>query len=425
MIFAVLAMLWHRGPRTLYFAMLDRLGFVPFRFPFLDIHAVLAAVQCHRLGIDVYRFDPCDVLGRVHVYSPLWLAIVPHVLDTSATTAVGLGLDLIFILSLAFVIRPTGPGEALLCGLIALSPMTVYALERANCDLVIFLLVVAGCVLARMARPWRFGAYAIFLFAGLLKYYPLVLLALIVRERRRDALILAGFAALILVGLAGFDHTQLRKALANIPAFSYFSDSFSARNLPFGLADNLFGPRLRGAAGLLLLALLAIVAAGRARRTARLLDVSVLNLGSLEEECLLAGALLMTACFFAGQNVDYRGIFFVLIMPGLIRLYRLAEGPPVRRFLAQMIVAVLFVAWEAPVRAAVHRLAVAIFTGGIGLRIDLLFWLGRELLWWWLIAGLAAIILAFAARWPLRSSCRWPRLDMAVPAAIPRAKRSA
>src|SRR5271167_4011360 len=179
-LFGALALLWYCGPHTLYFGALKLFGFEPFRFPFLDIHAVLAAVQCQRAGIDVYLYNPCDELGRLHVYSPLWLLLTPSFLDTTATTAVGLALDLMFILSLAIAIRPVSWGETLIVGLVALSPMTVYALERANCDLVVFLLILAGIVLDAAPRRWRLGCYAFYLTAGLLKYYPLVLLILLV-----------------------------------------------------------------------------------------------------------------------------------------------------------------------------------------------------------------------------------------------------
>ncbi len=415
LLFAALAVLWRWGPHALYFDALGLFGFEPFRFPFLDIHAVLAAAECQRLGIDVYLVNPCDALGRVHVYSPLWLAITPGFFDTRSTAAVGLGLDLMFILSLTIVVRPARWGEVPVLALAALSPMTVYALERANCDLVVFLLVVAGCALGHARRPWRLGAYALYLLAGLLKYYPLVLLALLVRERRRDALIGAVLATAIVLGLAGLDHAELAKALENIPALSYFADSFSARNLPFGVVDSIFGPRLRGAAGPLFLVVLAALAAARAWRTWRLLDAAALDPDLFEGQCLLLGALLVTACFFAGQNIDYRGIYFVLIMPGLVGLHRVSDDRTVRRFLARMIAAVLFVAWAAPLRDLLNRIAGAMFGGPTGLRVELLFWLGRELVWWWLISGLAAIILGYASRMPI-----WPgRRARGVGAAAP------
>jgi hypothetical protein len=399
--FGVLALLWLWGPHALYFDALALFGFEPFRFPFLDIHAVLAAVQCQREGIDVYLYNPCDALGRLHVYSPLWLALTPSFLDTTTTMAVGLGLDLMFILSLAVVVRPVTGGEILVIGLVALSPMTVYALERANCDLVIFLLILAGIALDRAPRRWRLGCYAFYLTAGLLKYYPMILLVLLARERRRDGLLIAGLAAAVVALLVTRGYADLAKALANIPALSYFADSFSARNLPFGFAGAIFGSRLRIPAALLLLSIVLVLAIVRTRRTFHMLDADAPDPNLPETQRLLAGALLLTTCFFAGQNIDYRGIYFILVMPGLVRLCQSAGDPAIRRFLARMIAAILFVAWEEPPRRAIHMIAAAIAADWLRPRVEILFWIGRELVWWWLIAGLAAIVLTQLLRMPL------------------------
>jgi hypothetical protein len=395
-LFGALALLWHCGPHSLYFWALDLFGFEPLHFPFLDIHAVLAAAQCQRAGIDVYLSNPCDALGRLHVYSPLWLALTPSFLDTTATA-----LDLMFILSLAIAIRPVSWGETLVVGLVALSPMTVYALERANCDLVVFLLILAGFALDAAPRRWRLGCYAFYLSAGLLKYYPLVLLVLLARERRRDGLFIAGLSAAVVILLVIRGHAELAKALANIPALSYFADSFSARNLPFGFVEVVFGPRLRIPAAFLLLSMVMALAIARTRRTFHMLDAAAPDPNLLETQRMLLGALLLTACFFAGQNIDYRGIYFILVMPGLIRFCQSAGDPAIRRFLARMIAAVLFVAWEEPLRHAIHMVGTAIAADWLRPRVELLFWIGRELVWWWLIAGLAAIVLTQMLRMPL------------------------
>src|SRR3974377_2042006 len=100
--------------------------------PMLQTHAVLAATECGRQGVDIYLFIACDALGRPHVYSPLWLVNVPGFWGVQATNWVGLSLDVLFILSLPVVLRPRTFRDILLPGLAALSPMTVYALERAN-----------------------------------------------------------------------------------------------------------------------------------------------------------------------------------------------------------------------------------------------------------------------------------------------------
>jgi hypothetical protein len=307
-LFGALAALWHWRLHSIYFSVLDLFAFFPFRFPFLDIHYVLAAAECWRQGFDVYLWNPCDALGRLLDYSPLWLRITPDFLDTSATTAVGLGLGLLFIASLAVVCRPSTRREALILALTALSPMTVFGLERANADVAIFLLVLVGCALGRARPPWRFGGYALYFFAGLLKFYPLALLTLIARERRRDALVLAAIAGSVLLLLVVCDRTEVAKALTNLPTPSYFTDSFAAINLPFGLTQILNGVPFRSLLGILLLAVFVALAAARTRRMLLLLDHAPPDWSPFEAQCLVVGALVVIGCFFAGQNINYRGI---------------------------------------------------------------------------------------------------------------------
>jgi len=400
-LFGALAALWHWGPHSIYFSALDLFAFFPFRFPFLDIQYVLASAECWRHGLDVYLWNPCDALGRPLAYSPLWLRVTPGFLKTSATTAIGLGLGLLFIASLAAVCRPSIRREALIMGLTALSPMTVFALERANADVAIFLLVLAGCALERARNPWRFGGYALYFFAGLLKFYPLVLLALIARERRRDALALAAIAGSILLLLVVCNRPELAKALANLPTPSYFTDSFAAVNLPFGLTQILNGVPFRPFIGVLLLATLVALAAARTRRILSLLDHAPLDWSPFEAQCLIVGALALVGCFFAGQNFNYRGVYFVLVMPGLLLLRGSARQTEAQQLLAQMIAAVLFVVWEPLWLEVVHRAALALPGNAPRLFVETLFWLGRELVWWWLITGLAAIVLCHLRQLPL------------------------
>jgi hypothetical protein len=226
-------------------------------------------------------------------------------------------------------------------------------------------------------------------------------LVLLARERRRDGLLIAGLAAAVVALLVIRGHADLAKALANIPALSYFADSFSARNLPFGFVEVVFGPRLHIPAALLLLSIVLALAIARTRRTFHMLDAAAPDPNLLETQRLLVGALLLTTCFFVGQNIDYRGIYFILVIPGLIRLCQSSSDPAIRRFLVRMIAAVLFVAWEEPLRRAVDMIAAAIVADWLRPRVEVLFWIGRELVWWWLIAGLAAIILTQLLRMPL------------------------
>ena len=299
-LYGIMAGLWLSSSRALYFDALRLLGVEPFSFPFLDAHAVLAAAECSWRGMDVYLSNPCDTLGRPHAYSPLWLAIVPAHLGVGATWWVGASLGVLFIPSWPLVLRPRGPKELLILGSAAISPMTVYALERANNDLVVFLLVVCGGIMLTAPRALRLFAYGPFVAGGLLKYYPFVLLVLVARESRRDVLVVAtatGFALGILGVVFGAD---LRTALANIPtASSYFTDAFSARNLPLGFAEALGDGISHTFIAVPLLTALTGLAIARMLRTMRLIGRERLDWTAREAQFLVIGGLLITACFFA------------------------------------------------------------------------------------------------------------------------------
>ena len=400
-LYAILAGLWLLGAHSLYFGALRLIGVEAFSFPFLDAHVVLAAAECRRQGIEVYLSNPCDALGRPHVYSPLWLAILPGSLGTSATGWVGASLDLLFLLSLTVVLRPRTAGELLILGAAAVSPTTVYAVERANNDLTVFLMVICGAIVFAAPRPFRLFSYGLFVAAGLLKYFPLVLLILVARERRRDALVIstaAGFTVLVF-GVAFYP--ELGTALTNIPAASsYFTDAFSARNLPFGFAEALAGGTYRIIIAVSLLGALLGVAVARTLRTVRLLGRERLDWRASETQSLVIGGLLVAACFFAGQNIAYRGIFLLPVLSGLVCLHRSVKDREVRRFCGQMIAAALFVMWEECFRRGLHAIISPIPGAGLSSRAEVFFWVGRELVWWWLVVGLAALVLSFIRQSP-------------------------
>jgi hypothetical protein len=413
-----MVLLWVFGPHVLYYGFFNLLSVDPFRFPFVDLHEILAAAECHRQGIDIYIVDPCDVLNRPHAYSPLWLALTPAFLETGDTAWVGLLLMVLFVASLGLAMRPRSAGEVAVFALAIVSPMTIYALERANIDVIMFLLVLGGAALYALPRPYRLGSYALFLLAGLLKFYPLVLLALIGRERGRDIFLPAAVIGSAVLLFAVNDGAGLHQALANLPSPSYFSFTFSALNLPFGLASRM--PELpfvpRHVFGALLLAALVALATVRTLHAARHFSDRIDEAGR-EGAFLVVGSLVITACFFAGRNIDYRGIYFLLVLPGLVRLRRSEDESGTKQFASALIAGVLFVMWSNFFRRAVYDGSNFLPYGGWLLRnvVEPLVWLARELVWWWLITGLAAIVLVHAQRLPLMSDAL-ARLRRLVPA---------
>jgi hypothetical protein len=380
--------------REQYRDLLQYWGAFPFRFPFLDMHAVTSAVECHRLGYDVYVQNPCDVFGRVHGYSPLWLWLAVFPISTAWDNVFALATVALFLAALLFLPPGRGWWQCAVITLATISSAVAFALERANVDLLIFVLAVVAIALTGRGRQSRILGYAVALLAGMLKFYPVTLLILATRER------LSVFAAVGIVALGVLavwfvlDADDILRAMANIPETSDFDDNvFGMRDLPFGLARSFGLPRSVGV--ILLVVLLAVVlAASVALARQDDLGSRVRSLTAAEARCLMVGCVLIVSCFLAAQNVQYRATHLLFVLPGLTVLAR-PRGRRVGDCAYPVLVALIVVllwsgAIDAPIDAALARSGVPTLPDGI---THFYVWLVRELVWWVVVTMLSGLML--------------------------------
>jgi hypothetical protein len=368
----VAGLLYALGYRGQYYALATAWGAAPFRTPFLDTHAVTAAVECHRLGFDVYVRDPCDVLARVHGYSPVWLWLSVLPITTAWDNVLGLSLDVVFLVALAFL--PSGRDWRIVT-LATISSTVMFALERGNVDL---LMLVMAMLVVRL----RFTGYAVALLAGMLKFYPIVLLVAAVRDRLAVCVAVWAVAVGAIALWFALDATDILRGMANIPATDPFDDNvFGAHDLPFGIAGMLGWSRTGALTlqALLLAAMLgvAVVLAGRLR---------VGGLTEAELAYLLVGSALLVGCFVGAQNVAYRAIYFLIVLPALVVEWR---------GMAWLVVLLL---WNNGLRLAINQVAewFAVSTAPEGM-LHIGIWLVRELAWWAVITLLVALLLRLLA----------------------------
>jgi hypothetical protein len=365
------------------------LGLKPFP-PFLDLHNVMAAAECWRQGIDIYAINPCDALGRVHIYSPLWLRLPDFFADPAWLYPLGIGMALAFAAAVAALPWPCRPRDQAVLTLAVLSPATGFALERANMDVAIFVLAVAGAVLLGRGLVARAAGYGLFLLGALLKFYPLVLGVLLLRERPRAALGLGAAGLAILAAAVWPLQGEFARAIANIPPNDVFIDSFGASQIRTGLV--LLAPSAPWLA-LGAQAALAGAAAALAWRLAR--DAALA--GTLEAlprrhaDLLLVGGMLTVGCFLAGQNIDYRAILLLAALPALLSL---AAGGWRMPGAAALAAALLM--WDPLLR----RLAALVSPprDGLPTGAGLAAWLLREAGWWFLAAVLAGMLASLLWR---------------------------
>jgi hypothetical protein len=373
----------HRGP---YRAALGWWGVDAFSFPFVDVETVLSAIRCLGKGVDVLAANPCDPLHRTFDYSPLWLLLVRFPVTEAWTVPAGLLVDISFVLSLLLLPGGRGALATLIIALGAVSSAVAFGLERGNNDVVLFVLAAGAATLACRAPALRSIGYALALLAGLLKYYPMTLMLLAVRERPvRFFATAAAAVACVAVFLLYMGH-DLSRALKLIPTGGWFGDAFGSSTLAGGLGKEYGWPLGRIAAvrwGLTAFALGAGIWLAMGKR----LGAAVMRLTDRERMSLLAGGLLILSCFFTAQNIGYRALHLVLTLPALTALVRMRAGRTWTITAAAVVALLWCLAWRNwwfPQEAGR-----AMFIRG---------WMLREVLWWWTATTLFALVVAILIR---------------------------
>ena len=389
-----------------YSRVLATIGIKPLKYPFMDWEAIAAVIKCWNNNIDVYIANPCDAFNRVHTLSPLWLRAVFIPTDRVWTMPIGIGIVVAFWLSLFWLVKPANWRELIVFALACTSTMIVFALERANVDVILFVMLVVAGVLSTGPLASRILSYALILLAGLLKFYPLIGLSTALRERPRTFLVIAAAAGLIVVGFFYRFRTEIAATLNNAPYGGHASELFGAVNLPVGsprYALLLFPGREQfawfTALPVAIMAVLLIVTAVQVIRLARNGDLATAFARMPERDAmfLVIGAAVIAGCFFAGQSVNFRGVHLIFVVAGLVALRRAADARPTRATLTRALIIVVFLMWEGLFRHALPHDEVA----GLGparLAPFGLFWLIREVLWWRLVALLLGILVIFSVR---------------------------
>jgi len=386
--FLLMAGLYLGGERPLYYGIIRLWGVDPWPFPFLDTDTVMSALRCLRMGVDVFLANPCDSLARVYDYSPLWLVLARLPVTQAWLTPAGLAVDVTFLLSLLLLPAGRSRSAAAWIAIGVVSSPVLFAVERGNNDLVLFVLAVLAATLACRSPALRLVGYGAALLAGLLKYYPITLLLLATRERpgRFFAVAMGAIVfAAIFVATMGYD---LYRALHLIPSGAWFGSMFGSRVLPGGFSSALKLPAVVQTA--LQLILVAGALAGGIRLSTRpwfTRDLS--RLTAQEEATLLVGLLLILSCFFTAQNISYRAIHLLLVLPALTALRHSGEG---RRFHGAALLGVIILLWSDAWRVGPD------IAGGHSTHPVLkpLGWTIRELTWWWVVTvliGCAIVIL--------------------------------
>lgn len=320
------------------------LGLLHLSYPFYDLHAVFSAGEAHQLGFSVFHENPLDSGGRVHGYARWWLVTGYLGLTRADEIWFGLALNGLFISGALFLLRPHTWRQAAIAFLVICSPATLLGVERANNDLLIFLLLLpVPWLFLSSGRARQILGCTVLFFATALKYYPVMGYLLVIRSGRdlRGVLITLGLCA---AAVAAY-------------VFAYLDDFAILRNtLPRPYAQVAFGawllPAFVGVPGEFcqMIAWAGFIAAAAACLWVVFRSPMELPRGTpWQEHSFLLGAGILVFCFFITSNYDYRCIYLFFTLPYLWQFRHLASTGPIPARAARAIIAAMIVAmWIEP-----------------------------------------------------------------------------
>ncbi|HEX2854939.1 MAG TPA: hypothetical protein VHO24_17020 [Opitutaceae bacterium] len=303
--------------------------------PFLDLYGLLASGERAAAGMDAFQPNPLDPYNRPSLYTEWWLLTGAAGLERGDTLWLGAALVGLTLFAALAGVKPRTGREAIDAALVLLSPAVLMAVQRANNDLVVFVLMSVALVCFRGSRPVVSALGVVLLAAGAaMKYYPLAAVVVLLHARTRRELA-AWFALYAFVLLLAWP--ALIKGLGSASRFSPTPEWLYAFGAPVLARDfHATHPAFWIVPSVLLFSWAIWKAFGdepgaRADAPAR-----------AQHREFIAGSALIAGCFFLGASYVYKLIFSVWLLPWL---WRATIAPPLdrwRRITAWLLIAVLW-----------------------------------------------------------------------------------
>ena len=292
---------------------------------FADTRTITHSIDCLLSGQNPFFVRSFDPWGRVYNYPPIWLDLRYLGVTSHSSYLLGSIATAMTIAAMLLIFEVRTFISALLVFFAVVSSAVLFGVERGNCDLVVFSLLVYGFFLAERtgtrAQPLLRGLVIIVL--TVLKIYPFVMVTSLL-ERRKSLILAGGTVLLSLAALVATSHGTLPLVLANTPQESFAS--YGAYPALFYISTHT-GPALRERlqtnhsfatfAATLLAVASVMLAIFRRRQLGRFLPP--LDLQTARGGIAAAGLTVFCFTFMRGSSFNYRLIFLTGVVAYLAR----------------------------------------------------------------------------------------------------------
>ena len=315
---------------------------------FYDARNVAAAADCWSMGYDPLVENPCDPAARVMNYPRVWVLFHFVGVTQDRTLLFGAIVVALFIGSLFLLVGRVSQAEGVVLAVAVTSPAVMFAVERANMDLVLFaLFVLAVFAWGARERVTPMLSPALILAAAVAKLYAIFALPAyaFTGDRRARWFVPAGISVMIVYLLLTLeDFREVMSAPEGGLLYSY-----GARILigdlyhRFSPGDWLHGNLLAQAIAVVPVLLMSTGAWVWARR--RLASPTTSERSSTRLLAFHLGAFTYLGTFVTRKTGDYRLVFLLLALPLLLE-WGAGAGSSTRTRVARAgLVAVIAALW--------------------------------------------------------------------------------
>ena len=287
---------------------------LPEYFPFLDLKARLAHIQANRLGFDTYSIrNPFDPIGRIN--NKPSISLIFSFTGLKVDDAIWLGNILIssFIFQSISLLRKTKLIFLILGSLCIFNPNVIFAIERCNDDIIIFLFCFLIPYL--ISKNHFYNSISIFIiwFLSALKYYPLSLYLFFITKnfaKSKIYIYLIIFINSIWLTFAFKEILVLRQRWPNSNSNLY---SFSLKDLfEFGKAPYYLL--------ILIFCISLIIGYLYLKSEKKLIFKHLSETSDVDKRYFIIGITMLLFCYLAYFNWSYRFIHSIFLLPIVLNL---------------------------------------------------------------------------------------------------------
>ena len=283
---------------------------------FADWAMPIKLAMCHKLGFNVFYTSSClnypFNYGNILLYVPYFKSFEKFYFFYIPIT-----ICFLFVFSIVGIIKPKNFFEYFLLILIIFAPSSLLAIERGNTDIVVFLFIVLIVYFNSSTLN-----FLILTLASLSKYYPLALMVNFFIEKKRS-IIQVIITLLLFMMTFGFFFYLTGESMELIQhklklISPTWGNQFSIRGL------SLILKKLKDfdySTVLIISYIFFIFASIVSFKIFQKSNfISKVNISFLEEKLFILGGNLSIAVYLISDNVHYREIFIILLLPLVIKL---------------------------------------------------------------------------------------------------------